>query len=391
MSALPPVATHAPLRAVLAPAFARARAVSDLEARIARELSGYRAIAASSGRAALTLILSALREKTGNDLVGVPAYTCYTVLSAIARAKMRAAPMDVSPETFDFAGSWNGASGDLAAIVSPGLFGIPANLPRLEQMAKDSGVLLIDDAAQTLGARVGGRLAGAFGGAAIVSFGRGKPLGALGGGALILRDPSITIPAMPAISARRMGVLARSIAGAFAVRPAAFDLARRLPGVRLGESRFDPDFAVEALDAARAELVAALWPELARLVERRRRIAGTLAERLRSIDGLALPRPPADAKSAWLRYPLVFVDPRDRDAALARLAAAGLGPSTMYPRAAHEIPEARVMVDGRFAPFPGAEAIARGILTLPTHEGVTARDTDRMAAIVRDVTGAGRE
>jgi dTDP-4-amino-4,6-dideoxygalactose transaminase len=70
-------------------------------------------------------------------------------------------------------------------MVVPHLYGAPADIVRLEHIAKAHGVALIDDAAQSFGARVDGRMLGALGDVGVISFGPGKPLTATGGGLLL--------------------------------------------------------------------------------------------------------------------------------------------------------------------------------------------------------------
>ncbi|MCZ7582455.1 MAG: DegT/DnrJ/EryC1/StrS family aminotransferase [Deltaproteobacteria bacterium] len=157
----------------------------------------------------------------------------------------------------------------------------------------------------------------------------------------------------------------------------------------LGASVFDPGFEIGGLDAGRAAMVRRLLPEFEALVARRRETAGQLTAGLRGLPGLILPAPRSGIQSSWLRFPAIFEDAGDRDAALYRLTTKGLGASTMYPVPVHKIPQAAEMVRGDFGPFPGAEKIARGLVTLPTHGAVRRRHGDEIIKIVRETLGAG--
>src|SRR5262249_704901 len=141
----------------------------------------------SSGRAALTMLLETMRADSDRREVVIPAYTCFSVASAVARAGLLIRVCDVDLKTLDF---------DLSAllrvglrkavcIVPSGLYGLPGDLAALERIARDAGAFVIDDAAQCLGATQAGRACGSFGDAGIYSLGRGKGLTTMGGGILV--------------------------------------------------------------------------------------------------------------------------------------------------------------------------------------------------------------
>ena len=70
-------------------------------------------------------------------------------------------------------------------IVSSNLYGIPDHLVRLEQIASEHGIFLIDDAAQCMGGRVDGKFSGTFGDAGLYSLGMGKNITSIEGGIIV--------------------------------------------------------------------------------------------------------------------------------------------------------------------------------------------------------------
>ncbi|MCB9477023.1 MAG: DegT/DnrJ/EryC1/StrS family aminotransferase [Deltaproteobacteria bacterium] len=395
MHRLPPVATMTPVSAALAPLGSRGGEREILERETADRLSGDRALAFNSGRAALTWLLTVLAgQRTGGGVI-VPAYTCYSVPSAIVRSGLRIYPMDIDPATLDFApkdldGHW---PTDVFAVVSPGLFGLPADLTTLEAACRDKHVFLIDDAAQTWGATVDGRAAGSFGDAGLASFGRGKPLGGVGGGVLVTRGQALgdAVEGSRPVDTKlnSLKVAFKSVAGALAVRRWLFPMVQALPFVTMGVNEFKPEFAVGGLSAARSALILRLFSMQDALIAKRVRMGELVREALSDIPGLILPAPRENMTATYLRFPVVFEDPADRDAALMRLSAKGLGATRMYPKPVHLIDGASEFVYGDLGPFPGAEKVAKGILTLPTHAGVRERDVAKFAEVIRRVTKAG--
>ncbi|MCL4235161.1 MAG: DegT/DnrJ/EryC1/StrS family aminotransferase, partial [Deltaproteobacteria bacterium] len=254
-------------------------------------------------------------------------------------------------------------------------------------------LFFIEDAAQTLGATVDGRPAGSFGDWSLFSFGRGKPLGAIGGGVLAARGEALAAmlerARLDPPAGNRLRAALTALAGGAATSPIIFAWLRLLPFVTIGRSVFDPGFTMAGLDPPRARIILDGLTRLSGAVERRQHLASLIEARLAGIRGIIVPRVRAGIVGAVLRFPVIFEDSADRDAALLALVGRGLGASPMYPKPVFRIDKARPHVRMDLGPFPGAEKIARGLVTLPTHDAVTERDVDDFASVIRAVTAAG--
>jgi dTDP-4-amino-4,6-dideoxygalactose transaminase len=395
MTQLPPVASVFPSTGRCPIRRSCAADVEALAADLAGRLSADGAFAFRSGRAGLAALLRVIAEDRVGRGVIVPAYTCYTVAAAVARAGLTIFPSDVNPETLDYDEKRRGnpAPGDAIAVVSSGLFGLPGDMAAIETLCREQHLFFIDDAAQTFGAEFDGRPLGSFGDASLLSFGRGKPVGLIGGGVVLTRGRALTErmraeEAVPHAMAR-WNLAARYWTSTLAVRPAVFTWIRLLPWVTIGQSVFDPNFETTGLDSGRARVIRHHLAELDDLVAGRRQVTAALRRRLDGLSALTVPRPHDAARPSYLRFPVIFHDAADRDAALYRLARKGLGASIMYPQPIHRVEEARPFVNEALGPFPGAERIARGIVTLPTHDFVNDRHLDDIAAVIRDAVSAG--
>lgn len=238
------------------------------------------------------------------------------------------------------------------AILPTHLYGQPADLDPMLEIAKCHGLKLIDDAAQAHGARYKGRRIGSR--AADItcwSFYPSKNLGALGdGGAVTTDDPEL------AEKVRRLGNYGSSV---------------RYVNQELGvNSRLDPIHA------------AVLRVKLARLDQwnhRRRAIAAFYSAALADCDGLAVPYVPAWADPAWHLY---VVQSEDRERLAARLAEAGVQTLIHYPIPPHRQRAYAGMGLGE-GTLPIAERLAERVLSLPIGPHLGMENAERVAEAVR--------
>jgi dTDP-4-amino-4,6-dideoxygalactose transaminase len=228
------------------------------------------------------------------------------------------------------------------AVIVTHLYGRMADMPRLLAVTAPRGLAVIEDCAQAHGARIGGKLAGAWGTAGCFSFYPTKNLGALGdGGAIVTGDAGV------AERARRL----RQYGWASKYRST-------LAGGR--NSR---------LDEIQAALLAVKLPLLDEWNERRRAIARRYDRAL----GLTRARDAADVAH------LYALRTRNRDAARERLAAAGIGTDVHYPIPDHRQESARGEPWAEPA-LPVTEQCCRETLTVPCFPELTTEEVERVAA-----------
>lgn len=346
----------------------------------------------SSGRGLLSLLLEELyRRRPDRDEVVIPAYTCYSVAAAIVRAGLRVRPLDIDPETLDYAPEALAAlPADRAlAILSGNLFGIPADLAALESFARERDMFLVDDAAQSMGATVGERPVGTFGVAGIFSLDKGKNITSLRGGVLLTGDEALSerlasrIAELPPVGAAELGGdLARLSGFAFLQDPHLFGIVRRL--IRLGETVYDPDFPQEQYPDRLAPMALLLLNRLDELNAGRGERGRRLRKGLESIPGLHFPSPLEGSTSVTLRLPVLLKSAERRDRLLEALNARGLGATGSYPRAIPDIDALGPHIAAGTRPTPGAAATASRILTLPTHTGVEDHYQERICDVFRN-------
>jgi len=348
-----------------------------------RHLGGAEVTLHASGREALRVALAWLAKQSGRDEVLIPAYTCFSIPASAVAAGLRVRLVDVTlagrvdPDSL--------ASLPLeraAALVVSNLFGVPEPVRALRECCARAGVALIDDAAQSLGARAQEGPVGARGDLGILSFGRGKPLGALGGGAIVWpAEPTLSSPpARP----RRAKALAKALAYDAALQPAVFGLLAAIPALHIGETPFEPDFARGAIDGASLCLAAVAARDLEEQARERARRADALAADIEAASAFRSLRADPGDTAVYPRLAVVAPSAQARDRALAALR--DLGASGMYPSSLDGVPALRPHLAGEPACETARELAAR-LLTLPTHREITGAHRARLLEVVRRLSG----
>ncbi|HEX8692837.1 MAG TPA: DegT/DnrJ/EryC1/StrS family aminotransferase [Longimicrobium sp.] len=380
-SPLPARALAAGLRAALGAHDASLRAAELVE----RDWGARDVLLAGSGTAALALALRAAAASRPGAPAALPAYGCYDLATAADGADLPVVLYDVDPETLapDPASFDRALAADPCAVVVVHHCGVPVDVERLAGRVADAGALLVEDAAQAVGARIGERAAGSLGPVAVLSFGRGKGLTGGAGGALLAHDgagEAVVRRARLHVSGTRSGW--RELAGAAAqwalARPSLYALPAALPFLRLGDTVYRAPEPPEPLSRAAAAILAAGWEESLHEAAVRRRNAGRLQWAL-AAAGARVPRPPANATAGFLRLPVLA----DGEAGRARAASPGarrLGIMPGYPRALCDLEGFRARVANADDGFPGARRLAEALFTLPTHSHLAEADLRRLEA-----------
>ena len=360
-------------------------------ARLAQELkvkfSVREVFLVSSGKAALTVILKALAASSGRRRVIVPAYTCFSVPSAIVRAGLEVVLCDVEPDTldFNFAELEGLINEEVLCVVPTHLFGRPADVDRVKRLCEGTGVVVVEDAAQAMGGQSGGRLLGTLGDVAFFSLGRGKNLTCGTGGVILARSLPVaekiipeyeTLPEAPRSEVVRNWL--EMVMMRFFIHPLLYWLPAGLPFLRLGETTFDTDFPMYRMDGVRAHQLQGWERHLALANRERAARAGWL------IDGLDLHRrgikPITGKEAIYLRLPVMVRDRETKEAVCRQSREVGAGLSPNYPATVQEIPElAGRLVSRKYA---GAQEVVDRLVTLPTHQFVTEVDRLKIGRIL---------
>jgi dTDP-4-amino-4,6-dideoxygalactose transaminase len=353
----------------------------------------------STGRAGLTLLLRAMRRlaAAGRDEVVLPSYTCYSVAASIAKAGLRPRLVDIRPDTLDYAPEAIAQTdfSRVVALIATNLYGMPSDLPGLAAVARRHGVFLIDDAAQSMGASVGGRWSGTWGDAGLFSFDKGKNVSAIDGGMVVTSSEDLAralrleMADLPTAGAVASGFhIVKALAYFTLLRPWLYGIPTKIPQLALGKTVYTTDFPLQHSDPSLVALGLVMMRRLDDFTRARQLNAAAWLDGLRGISGLQTVVPGAGTTPVYLRLPVLFPDAASRDAAITGLTAAGIGATASYPHALADVPEVRQVAANPSEPAAGSRLVAARIVTLPTHPFVTRSDINRTVALIQRKLGS---
>ncbi len=354
---------------------------------------------AGSGKAALAALFMALRRKSPQrDQVLVPAYVSFSVPSAVVKAGCRVSLYDLEPETLAPRPESLGQalSDKTLAVIACHQFGYPFDPAPFEPLCRAAGAVLVDDAAQAMGATVNGRRAGCLGDVGLFSHSRTKPLTAVAGGVLLTADAGLAELLAHSLRLKQTGpgsdplLLLKALGLALLRRPEIYRLPASLPRLGLGASVFEPEFTDPPFGPAQAGLAAHGLAGLSAVNQGRRGKAALYTAALRRHPQVRLVRPQEGACPIFLRFPVL---PAAEDAGkrtrLLNAEGRRLGISPGFPLPLQALPPLSPYLDNTGQTYPGAEFLARNLITLPTHDQVTTADCRAVLAhLDRAWTGA---
>lgn len=328
-------------------------AVREFEQQFADFCGVTHCIGVSSGTAALTLALRALGIGPGDEVI-TTAHTFIATAEAICAVGAQPVFVDIDPVTYTLDPERFAAAitPDTRAVIPVHIYGLPADMDRINSIAETHGLAVIEDAAQAHGATWQGRMAGSLAHLGCFSFYPGKNLGAYGdAGAVTTNDP---------------------------------DLAEQIRSLRNHGRRdkyvHDQVGYGERLDTLQAAILAAKLPYLADWTAARRRLAARYQELLADLD-LILPQEAEGANSAWHLY---VVRTSRRDQVLEQLRRRGVEAGVHYPLPLHLQPAFASLGLGA-GDLPVTEAVSATCLSLPLFPEMTDAQQDRVAELLHEL------
>ena len=336
------------------------REVEAFEAAFAAWLGVGHAVGAGSGTDALELALRACGIGPG-ELVFTVSHTAVATVAAIERAGAVPVLVDIEPGGFTMDPAALEAAlrapppGRPAAVLPVHLYGEPADLAPILEIARRHGLYLIEDCAQSHGAVYRGRPTGSFGDIACFSFYPTKNLGALGDAGMTATDDAGLAVALREL--REYGWRDRYVSARVGIN-----------------TRLDP---------LQAAILGAKLPRLADDNARRRAIAARYDRGLSGLP-LELPRRRGDCGHVFHQY---VIQTGQRDLLREHLRAAQIGTGIHYPVPVHLQPAYQGRLGEFPAGLPATTRAAREILSLPIYPQLSSAAVDRAIAEIRRFFG----
>lgn len=323
--------------------------VAALEEAIARYVGCRHAIGVNSGTDALHLALRALGVGPGDEVITTP-FSFIATSEAISMVGARAIFADIDAQTLniDPAAVAAAVTPRTRAVIPVHLYGRPAPMAELLDVARRHCLAVVEDCAQSIGASIEGKRTGSFGHAGAFSFFPSKNLGAYGdGGAIVTNDADL---------ARRM---------------------RRLRAHGADVKYYHEEQGVNSrLDELQAAILRVKLPHLDRWIELRQTIAAWYTVALGRMPAVAVPAVPSTLRHVYHQY-TIRVAERNRIQKV--LHEYGISTMIYYPVPLHLQPVAAPLGLCEGA-FPNAERAAREVLSLPIYPELRDVEVD---AVVR--------
>ncbi len=346
----------------------------------------------NSGTAALaSAILAAVRRKKEihTPEVLIPAYACPDLVSAVVYAGARPVLVDFREDQPRMALEKiaEKITVNSVAVIAVNFLGIPEDLIAIRQLTKKNKLLLIEDSAQAF--REPGTTNIWLGDLVVLSFGRGKPVNLMGGGAVLCRDDSLDAyleqPLLTGKKSKR-AFLKRKIKVLLynrLINPKVYWWIEKAPFLQLGETKYKELLFIEGMDwNTFYDLPVNLIEYNARgaVVENRYRQLMATFDCKSVVDVVGLCD--SDGASRLLRYPLLLKDHDDRERVLNALHQSGVGVSKMYDKPLPKIDGVDIFLEKK-GDYPNATCFADRLITLPVHSYVCGRSLNAIKRIFK--------
>ena len=325
--------------------------ISRFEQAFAEFCGVQHAVTCTSGTTALHLALLALDVGPGAEVI-VPTLTFAATANAVRHCGATTVLVDCDPDTWTIDPEAVAASigPRTTGIIAVHLFGHPANMGEIQEIADRRGLFVLEDAAQAHGAEYRGRRAGSLGRLGTFSFFGNKIITTGEGGMVTTNEADL---------AARMRLL----------KSHGMDPSRRYWFPVIGYNYRMTNVAA-AIGLAQLERID--WH-----LGRRHEVVGWYRERLQHLSGITWQTEKEWARHVWWMFTVVLDDrlPVERDEVMAQLAAAGIDTRPMaYPL--HQLPPYQASSQDRR--FPVADRLARRGISLPTSARMTRESVNRV-------------
>lgn len=359
---------HARINQVLAHGkFIMGPEVGELEKNLAAFVGAQHCVSCANGTDALLLSLMAHKVGPGDAVFTTP-FTFIATAEVVCLLGATPVFVDIDPETYNIdpgeleltiaeaeqgKGFVRGGMQVLKpkGIIAVDLFGLPADYDAINRIARQHGLFVLEDAAQSLGGSYKGKRVGNLTDIAATSFFPAKPLGGYGdGGAIFTNDEAL---ANSLCSLREHG-----------------KGSHKYDNVRIGING--------RLDTLQAAILLSKLEVFESEIKVRQEIAGRYSSALKEF--VQIPIAPDGLASAWAQYSVVT---DHREAYLNTLKEKGIPTAIYYPRPLH-LQTAFAHLGYQEGDFPVAERLSERIFSLPMHPYLTPQDQEKIIAAIGD-------
>jgi len=239
-------------------------------------------------------------------------------------------------------------------IIGVDIFGLPADYERIQSIAGEYGLIVIEDAAQSFGAELNDRRACSFGNIACTSFFPAKPLGCYGDGGMCFTDDDELAETVESLRVHGKGH-------------------HKYDNVRIGVNG--------RLDTLQAGILLAKFDIFPEEIDFRQRVAHRYNELLDPFSYIKTPCLPRGSKSAWAQYSILAADDQLRNDLKNQLRKAGIPTAVYYPKPLH-LQSAFSYLGYQKGDFPVSENCSERIFSLPMHPYLSEEEQKKIAEVI---------
>jgi dTDP-4-amino-4,6-dideoxygalactose transaminase len=325
--------------------------VTEFEKNYAEFAGVKHAIAVNTGTAALHAAVLAADVGAGDEVI-LPSFTFVATAEAVVLAGAKPVFADIDPQTYTLAPQaiQKALTKKTKAIIPVDIYGLPADIKPIREIAAKRGLTIIEDCAQSHGATCEGKPAGALADLACWSLYAAKNIGT-GEGGIVTTDNDA--------------------------------LAEKDPKVRTHGEKVKYTSLMLGTNYRMTEIQAAIGiVQLKRLSEffsKRSKNAARLTKHLEKTEKIKLPPKPENRTPSWYLYTVRIIDATEktRNSLIDRMHQEGIGAEAYYPTPIHRMPFYKENF-GKFD-LPETEKAAGQVVSLPIHPGVTDEQIDLIA------------
>ncbi len=318
--------------------------VKELEETLAQYVGVKYAVGCASGTDALWLALKAYDVKPGDEIITT---TFSFIATAEVIAGLKAVPVfvDIDEETYNIRPDQIKAAitAKTRGIIAVNLFGLCADFDQILAIAKERGLFVIEDAAQSFGSEYQGRKACALADMGCTSFFPAKPFGCYGDGGMIFTNDENKARVIRSLRVHGAGQ-------------------ERYQHERVGVN--------SRLDTLQAAVLLAKWSFFPEEISRRQEIAGYYTKHLR--DFVKTPLMPSEDRCVFAQYSVRF---QHRKVLMEFLRQNAIPTAIHYPKPLH-LQEAFRYLNKGPGSFPSAEKVSEEIFSLPMHPFLESLEQD---------------
>lgn len=347
--------------------------IPALEAKLATYVGVKYAIACASGTDALLMALMAIGIGPGDAVFTTP-FTFIATAEVISLVGATPIFVDIDPGTFNIDPQkleqaiiavktdasvihplpFTTSSLTPKCVIPVDLFGLPADYDAIGSIAKEHGLKVIEDAAQSFGAEYNGRKSCSFGQIGCTSFFPAKPLGCYGDGGMCFTDDDTLASILRSIRVHGQG-------------------SNKYENVRIGING--------RLDTLQAAILLAKFEIFPEEIEIRQKIAANYTSLITQNSKLKTQHIPSASKSAWAQYSILADNESKRAALLDKLKEAGIPTAIYYPTPLH-LQTAFAGLGYNTGDFQVSEDCANRIFSIPMHPYLKEEDQKRIAGVI---------